>query len=308
MRAKRLDRAMRLQERAILRKRNIEEYFVNFTRHHRPWLHELARKYKERGEFPLMAMTLLPSYYGRGDDKEVAVFAALLMNDGPNTFEHVSEFRELLGVSPWAWFEQRRFVELSLGKNQNGRTGGVENWKIARLFDKLWHVCNISTGKSPLGVDLRPIGAQVKAISTIHDFSSSDALVYMLEGCGIVNYDYKLRLLLQICGCIDGFSFGLWLTDIDQNKLKCPLNGGVRQFLQTWFPDYRRYGSIDEAIRLFGFERDCDFFYAYLGYKELQKRNPNGCSLYATRFQSWYECGFKAKPCRWRAIMPEINF
>lgn len=298
---------MRQQERAAIRKKNIGEYFVNFAKgHHLPWLHELAQKYKERGEFPLMAMTLLPSYYDSKEDWEVAAFAALLMNDGERIFERVGEFREMMGENPWVWFKRRRFVELSLGRNQDGRTGGVENWKIARLFDKLWQRCHIDDGMGVNMISLRSIGMHATACSTIYDCSLFDALECMLEGSGIVRYDYKLRLLLQVLGCRDGYSFGIW--EVYNEELKCPLNGGVRQFLQTWFPDYRRYGSIDDAIHLFGFERDCDFFYAYLGYKELQKRNPMGCREYATRYQSWYECGFKAKPYRWRAIMPEIEF
>lgn len=309
MRAKKLEQAMRLQERAAIRKKNIREYFLNFARRdHLPWLHGMARKYKEHGEFPLMGMTLLPSYYRCTEDKEVAVFAALLMNDGVRTFERVSEFRELLGESPWEWFKDRKFFELSLGRNQNGRTGGVENWKIARMFDMLWQECHVATDKSPLGVDvvfIRPIGVQVEGISKCQGCSYFAVLTYLLEDCGVGNYYYKLRLLLQVLSSSDGFGLGLW--EVDDEELKCPLTGGVRQFVQTWFPDYRRYGSIDDAIHLFGFERDCDFFYAYLGYKELQKRNPMGCREYATRYQSWYECGFKAKPYRWRAVMPETE-
>ncbi len=298
---------MRLQERAAIRKKNIGEYFVNFTKHHRPWLKELARKYKERGEFPLMGMSLLPSYYKCTEDKEVAVFAALRMNDGERTFERVSEFRELMGESPWEWFKDRKFFELSLGRNQDGRTGGVENWKIARMFDRLWQECIAYENCSPHGAVtiISPIGQEFKRIVKTQRCSYFDALTYLLGDYGVGNFYYKLRLLLQVLGSSDGFGLGLW--KINNEELKCPLTSGVRQFLQTWFPDYRRYGSIDEAIGLFGFERDCDFFYAYLGYKELQKRNPMGCREYATRYQSWYECGIRKKQYQWRAILPEIE-
>ena len=299
-----------LQEQSALRKKNIGEYFVNFTRHHRPWLHELARRYKERSEFPVMPMTLLPSYYDSIQDKEVAAFAALLFNDGENTLERVSAFRKMFGKSPWDWFEQRGFVKLSLGSNQRRRTGGIENWKIANLFGRLWDECHIVTYEIPSEqikqTFVRPLGVQVNLIAKAQHCSYFDVLTYLLEDCSVGNYGYKLRLLLQILVCSDGFSLGLW--SVDPSELKCPLTHDLRVFLQTWFPDYRTFGSIDDAIRLFGFERDCDFFYAWLGYKELQKRNPKGCSLYATRYQSWYECGFKAKPNRWREIMPNIPF
>jgi len=304
MKARKLDRAVQLQELSELRKKNVGEYFVNFTRHHRPWLQELAQKYKERGDFPLMPMVLLPSYYDSIQDKEIAVFAGLLISDGETightTFDKVAAFRKMLGDSPWEWFTERKFVGLSIGRNQNKRTGCVENWKIAKLMDRLWQEC---FGETEIH---RTLEVVVADIAKTQHCSYFDVLTYLLEDCSVGNYEYKLRLLLQILVCSDGFSLGLW--SVDPSVLKCPLTHDLRLFVETWFPDYRRYGSVDDAIRLFGFERECDFFYAYLGYKELQKRNPKGCSIYATRYRSWYECGFNAKPYRWRKIMPNIPF
>lgn len=313
MKARKLERAVMLQEQSALRKKNIGEYFVNFSRHHRPWLKELAQKYKERGEFPLMVMTLLPSYYDNTQDKEIAVFVALLIPDGETirhgTLDRVAKFRKMMGESPWEWFEQRKFVGLSIGKNLHKRTGGVENWKIAKLMDRLWQECHIVTYEIPSEkvkqTFVRPLGFQVDLIAKAQHCSYFDVLTYLLEDCSVGYYEYKLRLLLQILACSDGFSLGLW--SVDPSELKCPLTHEIRLFIETWFPDYRRYGSIDDAIRLFGVG-ETDFFYAWLGYKELQKRNPRGCSIYATRYRSWYECGFNAKPYSWRKIMPNIPF
>ena len=310
MKARKLDRAVFLKELSELRKKNVGEYFENFTRHHRPWLHELAQRYKERGEFPMMPMTLLPSYYTNVQDKEIAVCAGLLLNDGDKTLEHVQAFRKMMGDSPWKWFETRSFVSLSLGKNQHKRIGGVEGWKIARLFDKLWNECHILTYEIP-SIDVkesfvRPIGIQVELIAKAQQCSYFDVLTYMLEDCCVGNYFYKLRLFLQILVCSGGFSLGLW--DNDPCGLKCPLTSDLRLFLQTWFPNYRTFGSVDDSIRLFGFERETDFFYAYLGYKELQKRNPMRCKLYATKYTDWYDGGIKKKPYQWREIIPEIPF
>ena len=307
MKARKLDRAVQLQELSALRKKNVEEYFVRFTRHHRPWLKELAQKYKERGEFPLIPMVILPSYYESKQDKEIAAFATLLISDGETTghttYDKVAAFMKMLGKSPWDWFEKREFVSLSLGKYQHGRTGGIENWKIARLMNKLWEEHFDKTTKPA-----ENIGQTIKLIADIQHCSYFDVLTYMLEDCGIGDYFYKLRLLLMVLCSGDGFGLSLWQKHDAQETLRCPLTHDLRLFLQTWFPNYRRYGSVDEAISLFGFDRGSDFFYAYLGYKELQKRNPKGCSLYATRYQSWYDCGFNAKPCRWHGIMPEISF
>lgn len=303
MKARKLERAVMLQEQSALRKRNIGEYFVDFTKHHRPWVKELAQKYKERGEFPLLPMVILPSYYEDARDKEVAVFAGLLISDGEtighSTFDKVAAFKRLLGDSPWDWFAERMFVGLSIGRNQNKRTGCVENWKIAKLMDRLWQEC---FGETAIH---RTLEVVVADIAKTQHCSYFDVLTYLLEDCSVGNYEYKLRLLLQILVCSDGFSLGLW--SVDPSVLKCPLTHDLRLFVETWFPDYRRYGSVDDAIRLFGVG-ETDFFYAWLGYKELQKRNPKGCSIYATRYRSWYECGFNAKPYRWRKIMPNIPF
>lgn len=301
MRKEKFEHALRLQERAELRKKNIGEYFVNFSLYLRPWLHDLTQQYKARGEFPLIPMVLLQSYYDSPKDKEIAVFAGLLFaEDGENVVERVSEFSKMFGDSPWEWFSNRHFFRLSLGSNQNMRTGGVVNWKIARMFDKLWHE-HFDKNTKPAS----NIGQTVKLIADTHWCSCIDVLTYLLADCGVGHYDYKLRLLLQILACSDGFSLGLW--SISPSELKCPLAVGLRQFLQTWFPDYRTFGGMDDAIRLFGFEVDCDFLYAYWGYKELQKRNPKGCSKLATKYIVWYGKGIKKKPYQWRDILPEIE-
>ena len=306
---KKKERELRLAEISAVRKKNVGDYFLNTSRWHREWLKALAERYKARGEFPVMVLTLLPSYYDSIQDKEVAIFAALLFNDGENTLERVSAFRQMFGKSPWEWFEQRKFVGLSLGRNRNKQTGGIHNWKIANLFGRLWNECHIVTYEIPSEkikqTFVQPIGVQVDLIAKTQRCSYFDVLTYMLEDCSVGNYFYKLRLFLQILACSDGFSLGLW--SVDTSELKCPLTHDLRVFLQTWFPDYRTFGSIDDAIRLFGFERDCDFFYAYLGYKELQKRNPKRCSEYATKYMSWYEGGYRKKPYQWRAILPEIE-
>lgn len=305
-----IDHSLHLADKRKMRKKNISEYFLHTSKYLRPWLSDLADKYMQRDIFPVMAISLLPSYYKRKEDKEVAAFLALFVNDNDNVLSCVSKFRKLLGKSPWKWFEQRKFVRLSLGKHQYKRTGGIENWKIAKLFDRLWDECHILSYDIPSEEVseniVRPIGDEIALIAKEQRCSYYDVLTYLLEDCGVGKYSYKLRLFLQILACSNGFSLGLW--SVDRRELKCPLTSDVKLFLQTWFPDYRRYGNVDDAIQLFGFERDCDFFYAYLGYKELQKRNPEGCSSFATIYQNWYDKGYYRKPYKWREIFPEIDF
>lgn len=294
------------QERENVKKKNIGDYFLKYSQAVRPWLKELAEKYKAKGEFPMMPMVVLPSYYTDARDKEIALFAALLIKEDAE-FEQIREFRELIGDKPWEWFEKREFVRLGIGRVQDRRTGGVMNWKIAKLMGRLWDNCHILSGEIPaIGwkkTFIRPIGFEIDLIAKAQQCSYFDVLTYLVEDCCVGNYDYKLRLLLMIAAVSDGFGLGLWI--VDPSELKSPLTTDLRTFLATFFSDYKKYGNSDDAIHLFGFERDCDFFYAYLAYKELQKKKPKECSEFATTYLRWYEISARKKPYQFRAILPE---
>ena len=308
--SKNTERSLRLATTAAVRQKNIADYFLKYSQAVRPWLKELAERYKEKGEFPLIPMSVLPSYYDDIRDKEIAAYVALLIPETENVLKNIGEFRQMLGESPWEWFKSRGFVRLGIGKVQDKRTGGVFNWKIANLLNRLWEHIE----KSPHSILLNRIKPKFKylAVESLIEWASKenycshfDVLTYMLEDCCVGNYFYKVRLFLQVLACSDGFSLDLW--SVDPSELKCPLVKGFRQFLQTWFPDYRRYGSMDDAIHLFGFERDCDFLYAYLAYKELQTRSPKVCSMFSTTYLRWYDMGVRKKPYQFRRLLPEIE-
>jgi len=298
------------QVREKVRKKNVRDYFLQYSQAVRPWLKELAEKYKAKGEFPLMPIQILPSYYKGLQDKEIAAYVALLIPETENMPKNIGEFRQMLSESPWGWFRNRGFVRLGIGKVQDKRTGVVFNWKIATLLNRLWeHIEN-----SPHSILLSGVKPKFKylAVESLIERASKenhcsyfDMLTYLVEDCGVGDYFYKLRLLLMIAATSDGFGLGLW--SIDPSELKSPLTTDLRTFVSTWFPDYRRFGSIDDAIHEFGFERDCDFFYAWLGYKELQKRNPKGCSEFATTYIRWYSIGARKKPFQFREILPKIE-
>ena len=81
--------------------------------------------------------------------------------------------------------------------------------------------------------------------------------------------------------------------------------------MKTFFPDYIKMHNIDDAINLFRFEKDSDFFYAALAYKELRERNPKGCSRLATVFQKRYSEENMLSFNYWggnKAILPKIDF
>jgi hypothetical protein len=95
--------------------------------------------------------------------------------------------------------------------------------------------------------------------------------------------------------------------------VKCPVNGDVKTFMLKWFPDFKmKLWTWDEAVRLFGFEKDTDFFYAYLAYKELCQVQPTACSKYLARYTGRWESGRTYKARDWtikvRGIFPEIRF
>lgn len=311
MRRKEIERAVRMEERAGCRRKNVGSYFQNTFGNVRGWFQELVSQYKQCGDFPILAMSLLPSYYEKSEDKEIAVFAALLCNDaGGKVLEDVSSLRAMLGEHPFAWFCERDFVSLSLGDNQNKSTGGVMNWRLAKLFDRLWQECYILHYEIPsektVETVVRPIGVQVELTAESQHCSFFDALVSLVDDCGVGDYSYRLRLLFLISATSDGFGLGLW--DVDPQELLCPLTHDLRIFLQTWFPNYRSYGSVDDAIGLFGFERASDFFYAYLGYKELQKSFPAACRRFSSRYFRCYDDDTRLKPYEWKSLLPPVSF
>lgn len=284
----------------FVRIKNVGDYFLKYSQAVRPWLIDLADAYKERGEFPMFPLVVLPSYYTDSRDREIAMFAALLLKNDAE-YDQIQEFRTMLGNEPWQWFVQRQFVRLGIGRVQDKRTGGVLNWKIANLFSKIWDECHVVTVRDNF---VRDIGTQLENRVREQHCSYFDMLTLWLEDCSVGDFFYKLRLLLMIFGASGGFSLRLWV--VDPSELKSPITSDLRTFLSTFFPDYRRFGTVDDAINKFGFDRDSDFFYAFLAYKELQKRNPKACSEFATTYLRWYWIGAIKKPYQMREILPKI--
>ena len=293
---KAIDRALRLKGQEEVRKKNITDYFVNFSKPHIEWLRRLSADYKERNDFGIHPF-ILADYYKKPEDREIALFASLLVSENDNIRKQVDHLRRLISDEPYKWFSNREFVSISMGRNQNKRIDGssVFFWQLSRLFERIYDICqqegNMETA--------------VMQTMKLNNSTAFGAMTYYLQNLvGLGSPWWRLNFLLIRLFRPDGLGMGLWGKG--DEPLLCPYNSGVKEFIQTWFPDYRRVGSSFECIKYFGFDDDVDFFYAYLGYKELQRRKPNECGYYATRYQSWYECSFKAKPYRWREIMPEI--
>lgn len=273
------------EERIVLERnakaKGINDYWKEFTKYFIPWLHELTRQYKERGEFPLMGCWLLPSYYDKPTDIEVAAIASMLVCDTCRVIERVSAFRELIGEHPLDWMRSRGFVRLGFGERHGRTTGDVENWNVAEYFNLFYEQWAERERKFP---DI------------------------LLEYFGCPRAPIKERLLRMVLGTSDGFGKGIW--SVGDTDLKCPLTKDVLSLLRTFYPDYLMNRDRDNIVRQFGFDRDCDLFYAALAYKELCGRNPSGCLRLERLFNKRYrECNIlKAK--YWSgtdAILPEIS-
>lgn len=294
-RKSKVDRATRLNERKEIRQKNIVDYFQNMSRHHREWLKKLSQDYKEKADFGIHAF-ILADYYHKPEDKVIALFASLLVSDNDNIRKQVDHLRRLITNEPYQWFVSREFVTLSMGRNQNKRIEGsaVFFWQLSRLFERIYEIQEQEGDME----------SAVLQTMRMHGCSAFNALTFYLADLGIItDMWWKLNFLLIRLFRKDGLGMELWGSG--NEPLMCPYNRGVREFVETWFPDFRRVElSAQKCIRYFGFDDEVDFFYAYLGYKELQRRKPEECGYCATRYRSWYDCGFNPKPSRWKTIIP----
>lgn len=275
----------------------LSEYVAHFGRYHLPWLHELAERCKASGELPVWAVVTLPMYYRDIRDREVAAFAGTLLKEDC-TYGQIQEMREMLGEHPWEWFEGREFVQLSLGSVQNLKTGGVRNWVISRMYDRLWRECQTANEYGGM------TGGISRAISRLTDtgvVTVYGALCHLVGGM-VCKPSFSLRLLAHLYVC------DFKVVTEDPLDMRCPVADGIRGFIDTWIPDYDAHlGTLDDAISLFGFENHYDFLYAYLGYEELKKKDPKACSVYATAYHRWYVKGVRKNASQWRSIQPELK-
>lgn len=277
-----------------------QEFFLEFSCSHREWLRELVSKYKERGEYPVFP-TQIVDYYPEKADKEIAIFAAFCMNwENGNELEQIASLRRIMGEHPSAWFTDRGFATMSIGREMNQSIEGyVEGkyWKVAKVFDMLYQKC--SDGKG-----VRYPSDVFKRIS-FESFCKDVATT-----CNITNIGYKQGVVEVVLRTSDGIGRGLWSTlHIDSF---CPRTDALVAYLRTWFPHWSsRLWSWDEAIGLFGLEHAYDFFYAYHAHKELERIDPDGCRKYLQRYQSRWKNQQIFSRKYWlgcQRIAPEINF
>lgn len=276
------------------RKYRQTKYFKRFSKYHIPWMQELIAAYKERGQFPLFP-TFIANYYEDKQDKELAIIATMCLNWNRDVLSQIQRLRELMGEHPHEWFRNRGFVVLSIAKNQETmlmEDSGSKYWKVAKFFSELYDKCRDKT--------LRKVFANPG--SFMRYIQSSEF--------GLGSNVYKASVIELVLRASDGFSFGLWPTT--PSRIKTPVKSKIKTFLGVWFPDYAK-GSWDfeEAVSIFGLEKNYDFFYFYLAWEELKNSNKDECVLYSTRYVYRYKNGIFLPPSSWigsHGQMPEIKF
>lgn len=301
------DKEKRSIETQEIRKKNVTEFFKDFSRLHREWLQALADKVKERGEFGIHKF-MLADYYQQLKDKELALFVSLIVSENGDILQQVGHLRELLGDSPTNMYNSRSFVRFGIGKNRDKRINGSQQpmWKLANVLSRVWDIEHPTVGGHAPTVwkDYTDFESEVLQTMRTTRTNAFGALTHFLSDIGVGQFYWNLNFLaLRLFRC-DGLGMSLWGRG--DEELLCPWNSELTLFLKTWFPDYRRVGTPEFCVKQFELRDDVDFFYAWLGYKELQKKKPKECSKLATTYHNWYESGLKRKPYQWREILPEI--
>lgn len=292
---------------AAARKKNVTDYFQNFSTVHRGWMQELADRVKARGEFGIHPF-ILADYYQKPKDKELALMASLVVTGNDNVLMQVEHLKELLTDDPTSWYNERGFVSLGHNKCRNKFVAGSKQpmWKLVNVMARVWDIEHPTVaGHSP--TIYKPVtDFESEVLQTMRATRTNvwGALTFFLTDVGVGQFYWTLNFLALRLFRRDGLGMGLWGRG--DEELLCPWNSDMTFFLKTWFPDFRRVGTPEFCVKKFELRDDLDFFYAWLGYKELQKRNPKACSEYATCYQRWYDGGIVKKPYQWKVIVPEI--
>lgn len=303
MRRKELTLAERTQILTRSRRNARESFFLEFSKHIRSWLHELTREYKEASVFPFTPEWLLASYYNDAQDKEVAAFVGMKgarRTEEGKMLADVGELRKILGESPRKWFVSRTFAHLSRTdiKEISLETARLEN--VVQAMDALWGRCKVEKD----GVVL------IRGIEeTLKDEAGKNNRTLKAELNEWLHYtpaemSFKIPVLFMVLGTNDGIGQGAW--DIPVDERRCPINKEVLAFLKTWIPDYRKFGKADDAIHLFGFEKDCDFLYACWAWNDLKSRRMDECKYLVKRYSKWYEIGIGKHKCHWDEVLFDI--
>lgn len=301
-----LEIALLLLENAEIKKKNIIDFFSIFAKYHVAFIKEIAEKYKKRDEYPLMP-TLLAEYYTNTRDIEFALLMTVCMKWDRNVYKQVQDMKRIIGDQPYLWLRNEEYKSLGLPRNQERIVDGYRRaqlWKVSQYAQHIYDLCAESDG-----------------FLTFEDafcnMSLPDVIDRLSEEFDFGERGYRGRMLDLVFRTDDGIGKGLWHIP-EGYCVRCPITKEIASFVKLWLPEYHvthkkdALFTFDEAVRLYGFEKDCDFFYAWLGWKELCRRNPNECSRYVTLYQKRYNDGNLLKERYWlsntHGIVPKVEF
>jgi hypothetical protein len=317
MRKKELELEKQRVELYEMKRNNISDYFLKFSRFLRPWVIRLAKCYKECGDYVIHPF-ILADLYNDERDMEIALIASLLIDENKDIYAQVSGLKNVLGESPFDWYVSRRFAVYDSG-DPYAKVDGTEIRfsHLSSLFHRLWDIEGCAYFDKD--VDETNIRRYFIHDKDLEDVVREDvinngdtpfmSLLSRLNGVkGVKRWYWNLNFMLIRLFRRDGFGLGLW-GDGNQ-KLQCPVNRDLERFLGTLFPNYRRYGTIEDGISLIGFEDSVDFLYAYYGFKKLCAEKPKECQTFATTYRKWYDTGRNliGHNLRLKGILPEIDW
>lgn len=278
--------------------RNLKDFFVQSIRYIQPWFVSITEEYKRDGTAPMCPIVMLPSFYEDKRDKEIAAYIGMILPLDAG-MDRVQAFRDLMGESPSRWFQNQDFMRLMAGSIQEERTGGVKNWQIAELMNRLYEKCHGGTSFQMCEVVENVI---MKKFHCLYD----TAFDYLTDRCALGDdYQYKIRLLMLVLFTFDGIGQGVW--SVAPGGLRCPVNEDVKAFLKTFFPSYRQAGDIDDVIRLFGFERESDLWYTALAYKCKKHQFYAECLHMEKLCTKWQREGIRVAHREWDTLLEPLG-
>jgi len=279
------------QKKEMLVSRCTSDWFLQFSVFHREWIAGLTERYRAKGRYPLFPANFLASLYKRKDDKEIAVLASLAA--GRNDVDFMLELKSAISDTPADWFRQRAFVLLSEGGRQSEKVCGTSSWRLSRFFDALYDIA-----------DGKPLCEAMTDEASRRQITMEQLLAGLCKDSGLKTSNFNLRLALIVLSAYDGIGQAIW--DWYPFDLECPLSSDVEAFLGHFWPDWRRYGEIDDCIAVFGMGAT-GFFYSWLAWRDLEESHPDECRRYVKLYGQWYRRFYRRERCRWATIIPDIK-
>lgn len=293
----RIERVLYNRQKKAIRKQNRIQYFHWIAdKYHLPWVHEMVKRYKELGEYPLIPCRELAMRYADNRDREIAAFMGFAIRY-KGDYAVISEAMEEIGEQPWEWFVNRGFVRLSVGDMQDGKTCGQVNWKIAQMFHNLHKVYAHS--------ECATLGEAVLMTCKQTLTPLDQYLEKLFEDCDFKHYDDELHTLILILSHADGIGLSIW--PVSPHDVRCPLTSNVRAFLGYWWPKWWATFTLSEAIEQFGLSEG-DFFIASIAYSCFKEKFLGGCARYEQIYNQWFSRGTIPERITVSKYQPEIEF